>query len=133
MTHAASAGLFREVVAAWNARDVERYGSLLDDDCIIETQAVPGAVQGRDAARKRMQMYFNAVPDLFFELTDVVAFGDRVFARWVAYSTPEATRGETGNGLSAIGGCTVATVREGKFVHLWSYWDADDIVKAVNS
>jgi steroid delta-isomerase-like uncharacterized protein len=116
--------LVHEVVAAWNDHDPDRYAALLDDTVVAESHDRRDPVCGRAAARKLMQAWCDAFPDLHFTVNDMVASGERVFASWLATGTPRDLRRPTP--LSAHG-CLVVTLKHGAIVHTWTYWDSAEL------
>ena len=68
-----------QVVAALNAHDLDRYLILIDDSYVGENEF--RTLQGREAARQMLEMYFKAFPDLRVESRQILTSGDHVIAR----------------------------------------------------
>ena len=116
---------FREFMEAFNTQDLDRMSTFIDDDHVMDSDTLPETFRGREAWRQAMQGYFNAFPDLHFDIEQIFASGDYVTLRWRATGTHQ---GELA-GIPATGrpvdlhGCTVREIRNGKSVHEWTYWD----------
>jgi steroid delta-isomerase-like uncharacterized protein len=117
--------LVREVFDALNRHDVDRYTGFLADDFVWESDTLPDTVQGPEGARRAMEMYFAAFPDLEFEVDQILSCGAHVVAQWRASERPAGL--DVGFTVTQRGvkmrGCTVCQVRGGKLTHAWVYWD----------
>ena len=116
---------FREFMEAFNAQDLDRMSTFIDDGHVMDSDTLPESFRGREAWRQAMQGYFNAFPDLHFDIEQIFASGDYVTLRWRATGTHQ---GELA-GIPAtsrpveLHGCTVREIRNGKSFHEWTYWD----------
>jgi steroid delta-isomerase-like uncharacterized protein len=125
--------VIHEAFEAWNAHDVDRYAALLGEGYVEETHTMPGSVRGREAARTMMQEYLRVLPDLHFDLDVMVSSGDQVFTRWRVTGT---YRGES-TSVSPFDrrvedcGCTLSKLERSKIIHVWHYWETDDIPRHV--
>ena len=72
--------LVRAFVAAHNRRDVEGMLAYLADDSVMIDPAAPIPLNGKADVRRLYEMIFATVPDIHFEITGIIAEGDRVFA-----------------------------------------------------
>lgn len=77
----------REAFEAFNAHDAARWAQTLDEGFVWDTDTLPASVTGREAAQQTFQAYFNAFPDLHFDIEQELASGDFVVARWRATGT----------------------------------------------
>lgn len=68
MSEQDNAGIVRQAFDAWNAHDPKRLASLLDEELVMESDALPAPVRGREAQRQFMEMYLHAFPDIHFEV-----------------------------------------------------------------
>ena len=121
----------RHMFDAWNAHDPERLAKLLDEKFVSESDTNAGPLVGRDAARESMTMYVKAFPDLHFEVSQTLAEGEFVVARWTAKGTH---RGDLmgiapTNRRAHTNGCSVTHVKNGKAVHDWIYWDTGNLFR----
>ena len=87
MTQQDNIQIVRHIFEAWNKHDVERYGKLLDEKHVVESDTLPAPLTGRDAGRQFMQMYVSAFPDLHFDIDQIFGEGDYVTTRWTATGT----------------------------------------------
>lgn len=71
-------------MAAINARDLTAFGEVLADDYI---QHASGAQPGPAGVKALFAGFFARMPDLRAEVADLVAEGDRVFARTLTTAT----------------------------------------------
>jgi steroid delta-isomerase-like uncharacterized protein len=122
--------LTRESIAAINAGDLDRFLSYLDESHVWENEAFPSPVQGREGARRILGMYFEAFPDLRFEIERVITSGDQVVTCWRMTGTHKAQfRGPGALDIPATNkqissrGCTVADVKNGRVVRSVDYSD----------
>lgn len=123
--------VFRNIVDALNAKDLNRLGQLVVEDCVMESDTLPDTLHGREAWLQAMQGYFTAFPDLHFEIEQIFASGDYVTLRWRSTGTH---RGDFAgipptNRPGEIHGCTVRAFRDGKFFHEWTYWDTAHLLR----
>jgi len=121
----------RQVFDAWNAHDPERYAKLLDEKWTAESDTLPTAISGRDAARQFMTIYIAAFPDLHFEINQMLADGDFVVTRYTATGTHRGNlMGIAPTQKRAVTrGCSVTQFRNGKPAHDWLYWDTGHLLK----
>jgi len=109
------AQLVREMFDAWNKHDVARYSTVLHAACTVEwttrRQAARGDLVGSETAS-----------DLHFDVEATASSGGRVVASWRA----TATRAD--GGLETRG-CSVVAVQGERIVHVWSYWDSDQMLR----
>ncbi len=123
--------LARESFDAWNKHDPERYVELLDEKHVFESDTIPAPLTGREAGRQFMQVYVSAFPDLRFDIDQMLASGEFVVTRWTATGTQ---RGQLmgiapTNRRTTTHGCTVVEIKNGKFVHAWTYWDTGHLLR----
>jgi steroid delta-isomerase-like uncharacterized protein len=131
MTQQDNIQIVRHIFDAWNKHDVERYGKLLDEKHVVESDTLPAPLTGRNAGRQFMQMYVSAFPDLHFDIDQIFGEGDYVTTRWTATGTH---RGELmgikpTNRRTVTHGCSVGQLKNGKAVHDWIYWDTGHLLR----
>ncbi|MBI4498062.1 MAG: ester cyclase [Chloroflexi bacterium] len=87
---------------------------------------IPETMRGPEAARKVVQTFRTAFPDLTFTIEDLFTAGDKVACRFTAQGThqgelmgirPTGRRG-------AVSGIALFRVVNGKIVEEWANWDA---------
>src|SRR5262245_22284221 len=123
--------LVRKSFDAWNAHDPARYGKLLDEKYVQESDTLRQAISGREAGREAMQMYLKAFPDLHLDVEQLLTSGDYVVVRWTGTGTH---RGElmgipATNRPGVVRGCTIVEVRKGHIAHEWVYWDTGHLLQ----
>lgn len=68
--------------------DLELIPELYAEDCAFYGMSGPEAID-RDEYGAFLATYFEAFPDLSFEVEEMIADGDRVSVRWIAHGTHE--------------------------------------------
>jgi steroid delta-isomerase-like uncharacterized protein len=117
--------LAEQAIAALNARDLDRYGKLLDNSYIGESEWTPNPLHGPDAARQMLDGYFRAFPDLHFETEQIISSGDYIVARVRLTGTQKGSfMGiPATNKTINIQSCHVSEVRNGKMIRSRTYSD----------
>ena len=111
--------LVRKVVDAYNNHNVEDFDDILTEDCVIERNGVEA--RGRDAVKSVVNRLFRALPDVHYQIDDVVMAGDKLALRWRGSGT---SRGDyfgvpaTGQELQSEG-ITLYELRDGKIAKIW--------------
>ncbi|MGH2956583.1 MAG: ester cyclase [Solirubrobacterales bacterium] len=126
--------LMREYLAAWNARDAARIASFFTDDAVYEDRGAGAVARGPAEIEAHAARVHAAFPDLHFELLRAAHGGDFTAGEWRSRMTH---RGEI-DGLAPTGrvvesaGVDVATLdAENRVVHLVSYYDGAEIMRAL--
>ena len=118
--------IVREMVDAWNARDVARYAKVLDSGCTLEWtakgQSAPGKLHGSEAACDGMREWLAAFPDLRLYVEGIACSGDRVLTSWLATGTREGKR-------LAVPAFSVVHLRTGKVASVSCCWDTDQMLR----
>ena len=76
-----------EMIAAWNAHDLDRILALYTDDPVYEEVTLGEIHQGRAAVREFFGGGFTAFPDLRFERTWALVAGERAASEWAMIGT----------------------------------------------
>lgn len=84
------ADVFLAQVAAFNARDLERFIATYDHEAVVHGLRAEGPVAGHAALRRLYEPRFER-PPLHCEVLDVHVFGGRWVAAHERVTTPEAT------------------------------------------
>jgi steroid delta-isomerase-like uncharacterized protein len=126
--------LMRSYLAAWNGRDAERIASFFSEDAVYEDRGAGAVARGRDQIRAHAARVHEGFPDLLFELVRAAHGEDFTAGEWRSRMTHTGTF----EGLAPTGrlvessGVDVATLDgEGKIVHLASYYDGAEIMRAL--
>jgi steroid delta-isomerase-like uncharacterized protein len=72
----------------WNANNLDVYDELVTDD-FVDHQALPGLPPGRDGFKGLNAMFRAAFPDVWVDISEVVAEDDKVGCRWRSTGTHE--------------------------------------------
>ena len=118
-----------KIFEAINAHDVSRVEDYQTDDYKFDGPGINGVVNS-DQATAYVQGFFDAFPDLHFELKQKIAQGDYVVINWVASGTHTgALRTPTGATIPPTGkkvvvpGSNTYQIKNGKAAVGQTYWD----------
>ena len=118
----------------WNERDLDKIGSGVSDDYVLESDAIPHPLRGREALLEFARTYLGAFPDFALTIDDVFASADRVVASWEATGTHQGTL----NGVPPTGrrvrvrGCTITRFRDGRVVRQQAFWDTATLMEQIS-
>ena len=117
--------LVEQMIAALNARDLDRYAQKIDTSYIGESETVAGPVRGPEGARQALNMLFTAFPDLNIQVEQILASGDHVVARARLTGTHKGNYAGVAptNRSVTWHGCNVVEIRNGKVVGSRVYAD----------
>ena len=102
--------------------------SVLDDFLatnFVFNYAPPGVEPNKAAYKQAMNMYRDACPDMYYDIQDMVAEGDKVVVRWVGRGTQ---KGEimgiapTGKEMT-LTGISIVHIVGGKIAEEWTEMD----------
>jgi len=62
-------------LAALNAHDADAFAATYSEDAIVYTPASPGPLRGREAIRQDTQQWITAMPDMSFQLEELLMDG----------------------------------------------------------
>ncbi|HCS58424.1 MAG TPA: nuclear transport factor 2 family protein [Gordonia polyisoprenivorans] len=109
-----------ELMAAFNAHDLDAIMEFFVDDCVFDTSAGPDPwgrrLVGKDAVRAGLAARFAGVPDVHYDVDRHWISGDLGVSEWTVTGT--ATAGE----LLHVRGCDHWEFRDGKIARKDSYW-----------
>jgi steroid delta-isomerase-like uncharacterized protein len=125
--------LVRDLVAAWNARDLELIQSFYAPqyEGVDVGQAEPQ--RGPQDVSRLVRRYLRAFPDLRFVDEEVVVQGNRAALVWTAHGTHagELMRiPPTGRSI-AVRGTSVLTVESGKIIRGLYVWDVAGLLRSI--
>ncbi len=119
----------RDVIYAWiaafNARDGEAVAALYHDDAVNYQIAAGEPAQGIVAIRESVVGFFEAFPDSYTRLENMLVDHDRVAIEWSGGGTwrgPFAGRKPNGRAFT-LQGCGFFHVINGKIKTQHGYWD----------
>jgi ketosteroid isomerase-like protein len=111
----------RDLVAAFNAHDLDRIMGFFTDDCVLDTPrgTDPGGTRysGRAAVREGLAGRFSGIPDVHYGEDEHWVCGDHAVSRWLLTGT--TTAGEK----VRVRGCDLFDLAEdGRIRRKDSYW-----------
>jgi steroid delta-isomerase-like uncharacterized protein len=121
----------KEIYAAFNAQDFQKFLSFHTDDVITESVADGSVIHGKEELRDFVNGYFVGFKDFKMELTSLFSSGNRQCEEWVISGT------HTGGyqGLAATGkhisvrGILVREMKEGKTSRVSNYFDSATLMR----
>ena len=115
---------YRGYVEMANTRDFDGMRELLHDEVYLGATAVP-----RDAIITEFRKHTDAVPDIHWEVQDIVIEGGRIAVRALDTGTPVAEwNGLAPTGRSiAIAETAFYEVVDGRFKRMWYLMDVDSL------
>lgn len=120
-----SIGLLQNWIDAFQACDVRRVVACYADDAINFQIAAGEPAIGRDQIEKDTQQFFNAFPDAWSRVENLMGDGDRAAWEWTGGGTFLGKLGdiEPTNKSFEIPGCGFFRFRDGLIVEQHGYWD----------
>ena len=109
---------------AVNQGNLELVDELLADN-FVEHEAIPGAAQGKQAAKDYFVMFRQGFPDMKFTINDMVSSGDKVWTLVTitgTHSGPFMDMPATGKKIS-IKGVDIVRFANGQAVEHWGVTD----------
>jgi predicted ester cyclase len=130
MAHTDLRDFYRRYIAVLNAREFDALDGIIHDEVTFN-----GTPVTRDDIVAVLQQEIDAVPDMHWELTDLIVDGDRLGAQLVNTGTPV----ETFLGVAPTGAAFEVTeyavyeVRDGRFLHMAALHDAEGVRKQLTA
>jgi steroid delta-isomerase-like uncharacterized protein len=113
-----SAEICLSYLEAFSTGDPDAVAAFVSDDFINEhTAALGSGCVGIVEYRQRLPGFLASMPGLRYEIEDVVANGDRVFAAYTLRTTAN-------DRPLAVRGVMRFEVRDGRIAHRVDYWDS---------
>lgn len=113
-----AADICRGYLEAFSTGQPDNVVAFVTDDFINEhTAALGGGCVGIDEYRKRLPGFLASMPGLRYDIEDVVAEGDHVFAAYTLRTT-------VNDKPIAVRGVMRFFVRDGRIAHRIDYWDS---------
>jgi ketosteroid isomerase-like protein len=111
----------RDLLAAFNAHDLDRIMEFFTDDCVLDTPrgTDPGGTRysGRAAVRDGLAGRFTGIPDVHYSEDEHWVCGDHAVSRWLLTGTT------TGGEKVRVRGCDLFDLAEdGRIRRKDSYW-----------
>ena len=121
--------IVRRTFEYFNNHKPDSVDQYLADNVRAEAAGAQGTMN-KDQNRMYNHRFFDAAPDLHFDVGDIIAQGDRVAATWVVHGThkaplalPDGGSIPATNRTFSVPGCTVAEFRNNLVIHQQVYWD----------
>jgi steroid delta-isomerase-like uncharacterized protein len=118
--------IMREFFEAAKAHDVERIAAFVDEGFVLESDAQPAPVIGRQKYRDLLVEWYSSFPDAHYEIKQMISSGDTVAIRLRLSGTHRGEfMGKPGSGRRfEYHLCRFDQLRNAKVVHTWAYYDA---------
>ncbi len=103
------------------------------EDAVIHDAIVPDIPPGPKGVRQYLRTYAGPVPDIHFEVTELIADGDMLAAHWVASGTHKGTLlslPATGRHMEAEG-VSIYRMEDGRIAEAWNYWDVIAMLRSM--
>lgn len=121
---------FEEIFNKGNLDAIER---LYTPDVVVHDPVLPAIPRGHEGMRQYVKTYRGPVPDIHFEVRDIIAEEDLVGARWVVSGTHQGTLlalPSTGR-FGAIAGHSMYRFEKGRIAEAWVNWDVLGMLQAL--
>ncbi len=132
-TTTSTLALVKEVFAAFDAHDLDRFRDLLANDAVLNVGGGEESVQGADAIVAAVGVTLQAIPDLRVTVTNVFAEGNRGVAEVVREGThsvavdlPGGVQVPPTHQAVRLPECAVFTLRDQKIIRMVVYTDRLD-------
>ena len=115
--------LMRRSGDALNQQNLAAYYELIAPDVVVHDHAT--TMQGLEALKQFVTMYFSAFPDAQYTIEDMRAEGDSVFARYTVQGTHQGNLmglAPTGKQVSILS-MVIVRYANGKAVEIWYNYD----------
>ena len=116
-------------VAAWNSHDVDKVVPLFTNDVVYEDVTFGAVNHGSAELRKFASFFFEAVPDMKFELLESSVQGKRGVIEWVFSGTDKGVY-KTGKRFT-VRGVSIINLDNGRISRNLDFYDAATIMRQV--
>ena len=120
----------------YNKGNVDFIDEVVAYDYVAHDPSSPeGTGGGADGAKRFVETYRGALPDLRMTVEDLIAEGDKVVTRWTARGTHQGVLmgiPPSGNRVE-VTGISVDRIEGGKFVEGWSNYDALGMMQQIGA
>jgi ketosteroid isomerase-like protein len=112
--------MLKELLAAFNAHDIDAVMTFFADDCVLEMPRGPDPcgrrLEGRGQVRDGLASRFAGIPDVHYGEDRHWVAGGRGCSEWLLTGTT------IGGERIAVRGCDLFEFRDGRIVRKDSYW-----------
>jgi steroid delta-isomerase-like uncharacterized protein len=122
---------FLQMVSFWNRHDSQGAASFLTEDVDYWDITMPHFVKGREEVKKIFDSFFDAFPDLAFEVTNIFSADSRLACEWKM----RGTQAKAMQGINAIGEsieiveASLCTFSKNKICRQVDYWDSGTLLR----
>jgi len=116
-------------IAAWNSHDVEKVVPLFTNNVLYEDVTFGAVNHGSADLRKFASFFFEAVPDMKFELLESSVEGRRGVIEWVFSGTDKGVY-KTGKRFT-VRGVSIINLDHGRISRNLDFYDAASIMRQV--
>lgn len=123
--------LVTNLIAAWNAHDIERAVVLYTSDYTGIDVSEAGAQQGPEGIRQSMARYLEAFPDLRLTQETTLLQGDQVAITWTVQGTHQGRLMNippTGRSIQ-VQGVSILTLKGGQICQGFYIWDVAGLLR----
>ena len=129
--HSSMSNFSQQWLNAWNCHDVEMLLTFYDKNFGSEIVSEDYSYHDHHSVEEMAQRFFNAFPDLHFELKETIEQGDKVSMLWVGSGTHKGTYNHippTGKRLE-VNGTSFLELKNGKIIKATFLWDGADMLR----
>jgi steroid delta-isomerase-like uncharacterized protein len=123
----------RWVKEAWNGGNLSVADELYAADYAYHDPSAPPMPPGPEGIKQVLSTYRSGLPDLRFDIEDMIAEGDKVTWRWSVHGTNTQTfMNIPASGKSvSISGIVISRFANGKWAEDWANWDTLGLLQQV--
>ncbi|NJN94508.1 MAG: ester cyclase [Anaerolineales bacterium] len=125
--------LVTDLVAAWNAHDLDRIAAFYAPDYEGEDVAYSTPRRGPEDIRQTMSFYLQAFPDLHITMDSLIVQDNRAALAWIGQGTHQGRLlniPPTGRVIK-VRGTTFFTIQNCQIVHGLHIWDLAGALRAI--
>ena len=118
----------REYEEFWNQGKLDVIEEIYTADFVFHSPSGPG-IDGLEGMKTIAKVFYTAFPDMQYTIEDMIAEGDKVALRWTLTGIHKGElMGIPPTGVPvSFKGNTIIRFAGGKYVELWSSWEARSI------
>lgn len=123
----------RWVKEAWNGGNLPLADELYAADYQYHDPSAPPMPPGPESIKQVLAIYRGAMPDMRFDIEDMIAEGEKVSWRWTARGTNTGSLMNippSGKSVN-ISGTVVSRFANGKWTEDWANWDTLGLMQQI--
>jgi steroid delta-isomerase-like uncharacterized protein len=127
----ANGEIVRQMIAAWSNHDATKAVGLLAERVEYWDLTQPAPFKSRTEVKKFFQSYFDAFPNVSYEVLRIFTNGDEVACEWRMRLTQKSEmEGVNGVGKSVdLIGASLCTVVNSKITRQMDFWDSGTMLR----